>query len=331
MGHIVIANWFHTIVRAIGMALAVIVLTTLSAQAHVLQLVTTSFAPGASGTPPSNSDSAVVFEATSGDISTNILANSGGIGSSGYYANSSAGIFGDVGLNGGMYGVGPGSKLSTEVLIASDEYVNAFGSKVHLETNFIVDGGGIFDFFSTNTTVTFTLEIGATNLGPVGPETEIISAEVNARLTAGFGGSGGSISDYFGGRYTATYTTDANGSGSLSDIIEGGLDLGATFDPTDSQSKVVDIPFSFQSLDLLTLNPGDRLLIAYRASYTVEQNGISEGVFPEYSDPLQLTGNALRGSLVVTPLDQTTTIPGPAALPLFAGGLMLVFAARRRG
>jgi hypothetical protein len=230
-----------------------------------------------------------------------------------------------------MLGVGPGSSLSTEVLIASDEYVNAFGSPVRLGTNFIVDGGGVFDFFSTNTTVTFTLEIGATNLGPVGPETDQTVFESDARITAGFGGAGGFFPGYFGGRYTATYTTDAGGIGSFSDLIEGGLDLGATFDPTDSQRRVVDIPFSFQSLDLLTLNPGDRLLVAYRARYDILQDGISEGIFPEYSDPLQLTGNALRGSLVVTPLDQTTTIPGPAALPLFAGGLMLVFAARRRG
>lgn len=322
-------------IRAFGLAMLVVVATTPLAQASVLQLVNTGFTPGVLGTPPAVFDTDDVFVPTSGDVTTNIFAGIGGTGSGspGYFANASAGIFGDVGLNAGAFGVGQGSQLGTEVVIGSDEFVNVSGRPVNVEAAFIVDGGFIQDFFTFDTTVTFILEVGAQNLGVTGPETDSSAMEVATRQAAGFGGAGGFFSGYEGGRYTATYSVDANRNRSFSDTVEGGLDLGATFNPTPGpgdMSIVVDIPFSLQTLDLGTMLPGDRLLLGYVARIEIEQDGISEGIYAGFSDPLQLSNNGIRNSLTFTPVSQTVAVPAPASLPVMAAGLVGLGFVRRR-
>jgi hypothetical protein len=294
--------------------------------------VNTNFTPGVLGTPPAASDTDDVFVPTSGDVTTNIFAGIGGTGSGspGYFGNASAGIFGDVGLSAGIFGVGQGSQLGAEVVIGSDEFVNVSGRPVNVEAAFIVDGGFIQDFFTFDTTVTFTLEVGAQNLGMAGPETSRTVMEGATRQAAAFGGTGGFFPGYEGGRYTATYSVDANRNRSFSDTVEGGLDLGAVFDPAEPSGMVVDIPLSLQTLDLGTMLPGDRLLLGYVARFDIVQNGISEGIYAGFSDPLQLSGNGIRNALTFTPADQTVAVPAPTPLPLMAAGLIGLGFVRRR-
>jgi hypothetical protein len=301
-----------------------------AAQANLLQLVTTSFAPGGTGVPAAASDSDEVFVPTSADVTTNILAAvPGGAQNLGYFAQSSAGSFGQVGLSAGAFGVRPGSEVFSEVLIGSDEFVNTTGVPQHVQANFIVDGGSIADFFSTDTTVTFTLDVGAENVGSDGPEMRRAFAEAAIRDAATFGGAGGFFPGFEGGSYEAIYATDSSGSPSFADTFEGGLDLGAIFDP-GSDIKV-DIPLSLQSLDLGTVQPGDRLMLGYRAAFLIEQDGVSEGIFADFSDPLQLSNNSILSSLSFTPVDQPSDVPSPAGLPLLAGGLLVLLLRRLRG
>jgi hypothetical protein len=94
-------------------------------------------------------------------------------------------------------------------------------------------------------------------------------------------------------------------------------------------SRSVEIPFSLQSLDLGVLDPRDRLLLAYRAQFVFNQGLFSEGASAGFSDPFALTDSPLLSSLTLEPV--VAQVPAPAALPLLAGGLLLLGAVRRRG
>jgi hypothetical protein len=300
-----------------------LIVTSGYTHAGVLQLVNTEFFPGNGG--PGVTDSDEVFVPTSADVTTNILASVGlkpPTGNTGYFAASSAGIFGQVGLEARLTGVPQGSTIRSEVLIGSDEFVNVSGSNGSVTSSFIVDGGFINDFFSTNTTVTFFLEVGAQNVGAAGSQSNRIAMEADSRAATGFGGFGGFFPGFEGGRYTATYSTDATGVATFNEIIEGGLDLEAMFNPDQLSepfgSKEIEIPFSLQTLNLGVLTPGDRLLIGYVAGFEIVQNGISEGVFGGFSDPFSLSSESILSSLQFTPDDDPDigAIPTPGTLSL---------------
>ena len=126
-----------------------------AAGAAVLQLVTTEFASGNALANPSTFDTDEVFVPASGDITNNISASIGQVlpGGPGYAASSSAGIFGQVGLDMRQSAVPGGSTLRSEVLIASDEFVNLVGGPRSVRSNFIIDGGMFRDLFSASNTI----------------------------------------------------------------------------------------------------------------------------------------------------------------------------------
>jgi hypothetical protein len=211
------------------------------------------------------------------------------------------------------------------VLIGSDEFVNLIGSPSSATANFIIDGGSFSNFFSTDTRITFRLEVGASNLGNVGAETNASTMSFSAREAAGFGSAGGFFAGFNGGGYTATYETGSNGVGSLTDFFEGGLDLAAAL-ASGPGGQVVEIPFSLQSLDLGFVNPGDRLLVAYLASIEIFVGGITEGSFAEFSDPFSIA-ESIRTSIVFEP---ASAVPVAGSLPLFALGILAKVGANRR-
>jgi hypothetical protein len=185
-----------------------------------------------------------------------------------------------------------------------------------VQANFIIDGGMFRDLFSASNVITFTLEVGAQNLGPAGASNQRSAFESDTRITAGFGGAGGFFDGFEGGRYTATLSSNASANLSFSDLVEGGLDLGAVFDPVN---RSVEIPFSLQSLDLGVLDPGDRLLLAYREQFRFDQDLFTEGTIAEFSDPFALSGSPLLGSLTLEPL--AAQVPAPATRQLVGSRL----------
>jgi hypothetical protein len=292
--------------------LIVALLAPLPAHSGTVQEVEVRFSP-ASG--PEVTDSDGIFGTTSGDINRDVLAQISLPGR--YAATAAAGRFGQVGLQVADLSAGVGSTLAARVLVGSDEFVNVFGVPAQARMQFIVDGGRLFHGFSTNTTVTFELRVGAENRGVADPLSELLlpgfaeSAAVLGTLLAG------------GGSYTATLSTDAAGNRSFSSSFAGGLDLEAAFDGI----RTVDIPLSLQSLDIGTVLPNERLLIGYLATITIAQNGGVEGVSGAFSDPFTLTGApnpifALDG-VVLTP------IPEPRVFEMLIAGLIVVSGALR--
>jgi len=189
---------------------------------------------------------------------------------------------------------------------------------VRATANFIVDGGAIRDFFSTDTGIFFSFSVGAINRGSVGPQTDQFRMEDDSRSASM------SISSK---NYGLSIQSDAAGALTFRQAGLSDLDLGATFDPL---LRLVEIPFSFQTIDLGILQPGDRLLLGYSARISVTQDGDAEGIFAHFSDPFDLGANGPLDSVTLTPLDtMATQVPGPASLPLLGGGLVLLMVARR--
>jgi hypothetical protein len=273
----------------------------------VVQQVETRFIPSAG---PEVVDRDEIFGTTSGDIDRDVVAQIGLLGR--YNLTAAAGRFGQVGLQVGNLSAGTGSTLVARVLVGSDEFVNVFGSPARARTQFIVDGGRLLDSFSTSTSVTFDLKVGAQNVGAAEPLSDIILpgfAEGAAELGALLAG---------GGRYTATLSTDAGGNRSFTSSFDGGLDLKAAFDDI----REVEIPLSLQMLELGTLQPNDRLLIGYLATITITQNGAAEGISGSFSDPFTLAGDPnpifALGGVVLTP------VPEPQVATMLIAGLLVI-------
>src|SRR5690606_27830503 len=143
--------------------------------------------------------------------------------------------------------------------------------------------------------------------------------EIDSRFAADFGAGG----LFPGGGYTATLTSDGMGNNSFTSSFTGGLDLRATFDGVNR----VDIPLSLQTLAMGTLQPGERLLLGYLATITIEHNGAVEGLIGEYAAPITLSGEPnpifrLDG-VTITP------VPEPGMALLCLAGLAVIALHRR--
>jgi len=263
------------------------------AMAGVIQHVGTSFS--CCGAAPV-SDSDEIFKLTSAEIDADILAHIGGTPGAGYTATAGAGRFGQVGLDVGLFHSFAGQTLGAFVLVASDEFVNPLGGPARVRTQFIIDGGEFFMPFSTNTKITFSLDVGAKNRGSEGPITdafELLSAGDNVFEE-----------EHTGGSYRMALFSDVNGAQSLFTSSSAGLDLHAAFDGPGR----VRIPLSLQTVDLGVLAGGERLLVAYQATILIEQDGFSEGETGRFSDPFTLMGDSILSNVTFTPVPETAAL-----------------------
>lgn len=179
------------------------------------------------------------------------------IGGPGYAASGSVGEFGALGVSGSHF---RGGSLSAQVDIRDDAIRNPFGVPVNAVANFIVDGG--------------RLALTAASSDPADPAFLELVLTVTSRVT-------GSSRRVFQSIITLESTNFMTPT-----LTQRGSSLGAFAIPN---TDIVEIPFSFQSLDIGVIPAGGSVEIDYQLIIE-SQAEIAEGVFFEFSDPLDVTG-----------------------------------------
>ena len=206
----------------------------------------------------------------------------------GYNAFGSVGEFGNYGLSGSIFRPG---ELLAQVLIEADVSAPPFGSPRNAEANFIIDGGELNFLAGPLSTLDLSLSL-AVDFNPV--------FQTSIHLTG----------------------DDAAGNPGFTTF---GDDIGATRDP--ALGWRINIPFSFQNVDLGVLNPGQTIEFSYLLTITATIADYAEVVAFEFQDPLTIepppvAPEALRAGIA--------PVPVPAAAWLFAPAAALL-GWRRRG
>lgn len=263
-----------------------------------------------------------IFGVGSADITSDLLSNIFGEGATFQYgATSSAGRFGSVGLRANDSGFGI-NQVTSRVLVASDEFVNLLGTPQQAVANFVIDGGFLSHSGGQNSRAEYDLDLSVFNLGNVPTVTGQDTFKNLLRSSSG------------GRSFDSRGLLEADVSGNLSFLLSG-EDIGAAFD----DPSTVRIPLSFQSFDLGTVNPGDRLLLVYDLqlsarigsdvnSLTTLIPGSAEGIFTQFSDPFNLSGIPVLPTITFAPAQ--TPVPEPASLTLFGIGALSLGACRWR-
>jgi hypothetical protein len=282
---------------AILMVIAAILLLPNDAGAQVIQEVevTRHILPPPS--LPTHHDSDDIMGNTSADITEDIFAQIGSLPASRFQATSAAGRFGSVGLIASSTESGA-SRITSVVRIRSNEFVNLSGFPQQAVANFAIDGGSLIAIAAENASAHYSL---------------LMEAHLDA----------GSVSFSTGGSLRADEFRNLV-------FTSTGSEIGATF---DQQTGRVNIPLSFQSLDLGIVAPGEQFAIEYQLELAVNIGDIfasqvgsgGEGVIARFSDPLTLSGRPLMPTI--------NWIPEPSSLFSIVGFATLAvaaFASRRR-
>ena len=210
----------------------------------------------------------------------------------GFRAFSSAGVFGNVGLQAEHSTSGT---LSTHAFIASngDENVNLSTRPQRAVANFIIDGGEI-QFLGTGR-IDYAISIRFITENPGGTAPDVIDWNTTGRVEG---------VDF--NRPTLTTT---------------GVDIG-TSALGDSRFA---IPLSFQSVDLGVVAPFGFIAMSYDVKFGLTAQGVEIASW-SFSDPGNISG--FGDFPTITFSDVVASAPEPASLALVLGGLALVRLAR---
>lgn len=210
----------------------------------------------------------------------------------GYSALGSVGEFGNYGVSGNINRTG---SLLAQVLIEADVTAPVNGVAREAVARFIIDGGGFTFAAGQTSTLFFQLSLDSDTT----VETDFLS-----RIELVGGPSAGAP--------TATITGD---------------DIGATQSGID-----IDIPFSFQTVSLGVLNPGQTLNLRYVMTIEAQINDFSEITQFQFQDPLTLSPPP-DTSLLRPTIAFVSSVPEPSSavlLGLIMSSALLRTSRRRR-
>lgn len=207
----------------------------------------------------------------------------------GFNAVGSVGEFGNYGVSGAISSRG---ELHAQVYIEADVTAPPFGSPREAQANFIIDGGELSFLAGSQSTLDLTLTLRV---------------------------DGGAV-------FQSALTLTGDDAAGNPDFMLFGTDIGAVRDP--SLGWRINIPFSFQSVDLGVLNPGQTIDFEYQLDIVATIMDYAEVVAFEFQDPLSIepppvAPEALRTGIAPVPL--------PAAVWLLAPAAALLGLRRRRG
>lgn len=196
----------------------------------------------------------------------------------GFSASGSVGEFGNYGVNGTIFTRG---ELRAQVVIEADVSTPPFGSPRDAEANFIIDGGELSFLAGPLSTLELTLTLIADSDFVFQTGIELV-------------GDGAAGNPSF-----ATF----------------GADIGAVRDP--SLGWRINIPFSFQSVDLGVLSPGQTLDFSYQLDIVATIEDYAEVVAFEFEDPLTIEPppagpESLRAGIAPVPLPAAGWLLAPA-------------------
>ena len=166
-----------------------------------------------------------------------------GIAGNGYSASGSMGVFGSYGLMGSQFTRG---EVHSQVFIEVDATAPPGGAPRPAVANFIIDGG-MFNFTA----------------GPASTLEYTLSLLVDSSIV--FQTFGEITGD-------PTFGNPA--------FLTGGTDIGALQSPLNPSN--IDIPFSFQSVDLGVLNPGQSFLFQYQLDIISTVGDATEGIVSSF-------------------------------------------------
>ncbi len=193
--------------------------------------------------------------------------------------------FGNYGISGSQSRTGG---FEHQILISNDMITNTAGVPQQVTANFIIDGG------------TFTL-----NTAP--------GAMLSYRLTI----ASATLA-------TTIFASDGllTGDGLDTVFLATGDDIGAVFNPS---TGTVEIPFSFQSVDLGILNPGEATDFLYILDIETDVPNSAENLFFQFSDPVSTQDipvpvERVNPTFQFSPV--VAGVPEPTSAMLFGAGLV---------
>ena len=201
-----------------------------------------------------------------------------------YSATGSIGVFGNYGVQSFLTGVE--GELFTQVFIEADVEAPSFGVPRPAQASFIIDGGS-FDFTA----------------GPLSTMEFVLTLSADSRSV-----------------FQSVIEVQGSPGGGAPTITTRGVDLGLTqVSPT-----AFEIPFSFQTVDLGILNPGQVIDFEYQLDVVTTINDFAEGAFFEFEDPLSVQpptaslDDPFRPTITFIP-EPSTTLLAALAVACLAG------------
>ncbi len=220
-----------------------------------------------------------------------VQANVAGLG---YTATGSIGTLGNLGISSSQFTAGS----SQNAVRIEDTFVNLLGVPRTAVANFIINGGMV------------TM---------IGPGTAEFSLAVEARI---FENSTFVDSEIFLSQFDLT----AAGFGPVA-FSPSGDDIGAFL----ADPNRVEIPLSFHSLDLGVIPANGSVDLSYQVIFNTDFPSGLEGVFFEFSDPLNVDGRGEFPEVVFSggPAPGNNAVPEPATATLALLGIAGLMRRRR--